>query len=156
MTTKIKMHNYWILALKQFNHGKNTWCVAKKGTPENAQVREIMEKLNAVGAKVPFELNKAVLGAKVKGLLDFVAEIMNEYSESKFIIEGHTDSSGPQEFNQKLSENRANSVKDYLVSTGISADRMSVLGLGEDKPTNSNDTRKGRITNRRVEFKVQD
>ena len=45
MTTNIKMPNYWILALKQFNHGKNTWCVAKKGTPENAQVREIMEKL---------------------------------------------------------------------------------------------------------------
>jgi hypothetical protein len=45
MTTNIKMPNYWILALKQFNHGKNTWCVAKKGTPEYAQVREIMEKL---------------------------------------------------------------------------------------------------------------
>ena len=45
MTTNIKMPNYWILALKQFNHGKNTWCVAKKGTPENAQVKEIMEKL---------------------------------------------------------------------------------------------------------------
>ena len=128
--------------------------VNNAGCPNPSE--EIMEKLNAVGAKVPFELNKAVLGAKVKGLLDFVAEIMNEYSESKFIIEGHTDSSGPQEFNQKLSENRANSVKDYLVSTGISADRMSVVGLGEDKPTNSNDTRKGRIINRRVEFKVQD
>jgi len=128
--------------------------VNNAGCPNPSE--EIMEKLNAVGAKVPFELNKAVLGAKVKGLLDFVAEIMNEYSESKFIIEGHTDSSGPQEFNQKLSENRANSVKDYLVSTGISADRMSVVGLGENKPTNSNDTRKGRITNRRVEFKVED
>jgi outer membrane protein OmpA-like peptidoglycan-associated protein len=117
---------------------------------------EIMEKLNAMGAQVPFELNKAVLGAKVKGLLDAVAAIMSEYPQSKFIIEGHTDTSGPKAFNQKLSENRANSVKEYLISSGINADRMSTIGFGEDKPTVSNDTRKGRITNRRVEFKVED
>ena len=55
MTTKIKMPNYWILALKQFNHGKNTWCVAKKGTPENAQVREIMEKLKNAKQEVKEE-----------------------------------------------------------------------------------------------------
>ncbi len=128
--------------------------VNNAGCPNPSE--EIMEKLNAVGAQVPFDLNKALLGEKVKGLLDFVADIMKEYSESKFIIEGHTDSSGPNAFNQKLSENRANSVKDYLINSGISADRMSAVGFGEGQPTVSNDTRKGRMTNRRVEFKVED
>jgi outer membrane protein OmpA-like peptidoglycan-associated protein len=81
---------------------------------------------------------------------------MTKYSQTSFIIEGHTDNSGPKTFNQKLSEDRANTVKDYLIGIGISADRMSTSGFGEDKPSVSNDTRKGRITNRRVEFKVVD
>ena len=105
---------------------------------------------------IPFELNKAKLGPKVKGLLDEVASIMTNYSQTIFILEGHTDNSGPKTFNQKLSEERASSVKDYLVNLGISSDRMSTIGFGEDKPNASNGTRKGRINNRRVEFKVVD
>ena len=115
-----------------------------------------MEELNAVGAKVPFSLNAANLSQKVTRLLGIVQKIMEKYPTTSFIIEGHTDTSGPKAFNQKLSENRANSVKEYLISSGINADRMSTIGFGEDKPTVSNDTRKGRITNRRVEFKVED
>jgi OOP family OmpA-OmpF porin len=128
--------------------------VNNAGCPQPSE--EIMEKLNAVGAQIPFELNQAILGAKVKGLLDLVATIMTKYSQTSFIIEGHTDTSGPKAFNQKLSENRANAVKDYLSNAGINSDRMSTVGFGEEKPSVSNNTRKGRITNRRVEFKVVD
>ena len=128
--------------------------VNNAGCPQPSE--EIMEQLNAVGAMIPFELNQAKLGAKVTSLLDVVSTIMTKYSQTSFIIEGHTDNSGPKTFNQKLSEDRANTVKDYLIGIGISADRMSTSGFGEDKPSVSNDTRKGRITNRRVEFKVVD
>ena len=109
---------------------------------------------NAMGAKVPFELNKADLGNKVTKVLDIVVGIMNKYPTTSFVIEGHTDTSGPKVFNQKLSENRAGSVKDYLVNAGIASERLSAVGYGEDKPSSSNKTRKGRIANRRVEFKV--
>ena len=79
---------------------------------------------------------------------------MNHYPKTSFMIEGHTESSGPKAFNQKLSEMRAMSVKEYLVDNGITSSRLMTVGYGEDKPMVSNSTRKGRIKNRRVEFKV--
>ena len=101
-----------------------------------------------------FQLNKADLGVLVTTVLDIVAGIMEKYPNTNFIIEGHTDTSGPKVFNQNLSEKRASSVKEYLVKKGISADRLSTVGYGEDRPSTSNKTRKGRVSNRRVEFKV--
>ena len=125
---------------------------SNNGCPE--PTKEIMEKLNAVGAMIPFQLNRAELGTEVKDLLGEVLGIMNNYSTTSFMIEGHTDSSGPKSFNQKLSELRAMSVKEYLVKNGIISSRLSAVGYGEDKPIVSNSTRQGRIKNRRVEFKV--
>jgi outer membrane protein OmpA-like peptidoglycan-associated protein len=116
--------------------------------------KEVMAQLNSVGAMIPFELNRAELGSKVKGMLGDVIGIMNNYPKIPFMIEGHTDSSGPKAFNQKLSELRAMSVKEYLVENGITSSRLMTVGYGEDKPNVSNNTRKGRIQNRRVEFKV--
>jgi len=126
--------------------------VSNEGCPQPSKA--IMEELNAVGAKVPFQLNKADLGIMVTTVLDIVAGIMEKYPNTNFIIEGHTDTSGPKAFNQKLSEQRASSVKEYLVKKGISAERLSTVGYGEDRPSTSNQTRKGRVSNRRVEFKV--
>ena len=126
--------------------------VSNMGCPQPSKA--IMEELNAVGAKVPFQLNKADLGIMVTTVLDIVAGIMEKYPNTNFIIEGHTDTSGPKAFNQKLSEQRASSVKEYLVKKGISAERLSAVGYGEDRPSTSNQTRKGRVSNRRVEFKV--
>ena len=125
---------------------------SNNGCPE--PTKEIMERLNAVGAMIPFQLNRAELGKEVKGLLGEVLGIMNNYPKTPFMIEGHTDSSGPKAFNQKLSEMRAMSVKEYLVDNGITSSRLMTVGYGEDKPMVSNNTRKGRIKNRRVEFKV--
>jgi outer membrane protein OmpA-like peptidoglycan-associated protein len=125
---------------------------SNNGCPE--PTKEIMERLNAVGAMIPFQLNRAELGKEVKGLLGEVLGIMNNYPKTPFMIEGHTDSSGPKAFNQKLSEMRAMSVKEYLVDNGITSSRLMTVGYGEDKPMVSNGTRKGRIKNRRVEFKV--
>ena len=85
-----------------------------------------------------------------------VYNIMSKYGNTNFLIEGHTDTSGPKSFNNKLSLDRANEVKDHLVEKGVDSNRLSTVGYGEDKPKESNSTRKGRIANRRVEFKVSE
>jgi outer membrane protein OmpA-like peptidoglycan-associated protein len=126
--------------------------ITNNGCPQ--PTKEIMEELNAVGAKVPFSLNAANLSEKVTRLLGIVQKIMEKYPTTSFTIEGHTDTTGPKTFNQKLSENRANAVLNFLVTNGVSSERLSAVGFGEDKPLNPNNTRKGRESNRRVEFKV--
>ena len=72
--------------------------VSNQGCPQ--PTKEVMDELNAMGAKVPFELNKADLGNKVTKVLDIVVGIMNKYPTTSFVIEGHTDTSGPKVFNQ--------------------------------------------------------
>jgi len=69
-------------------------------------------------------------------------------------IAGHTDSRGSDEYNQRLSEARAKSVYEYLISQGISADRLSYIGYGESRPIDTNDTEEGRQNNRRVELEI--
>ena len=115
---------------------------------------EAIEKLNALGAVVQFELNKSNIKSEALDLLLAVYEIMATYGNTNFLIEGHTDTSGPKVFNNKLSLDRADEVKSHLVDKGVDANRLSTVGYGEDKPKESNKTRKGRIANRRVEFKV--
>ena len=115
---------------------------------------EAIEALNELGATVQFELNKADLKPEAIELLISVYDIMTKFGNTNFSIEGHTDTSGPKAFNQKLSEERAEKVKSHLVEKGVDGTRLSTKGFGEDSPKVSNNTRDGRITNRRVEFKV--
>ena len=72
----------------------------------------------------------------------------------KKLIKKDNNKEAPKAFNNKLSLDRANEVKSHLVDKGVDANRLSTVGFGEDKPKESNKTRKGRIANRRVEFKV--
>ena len=116
--------------------------------------KEAIDALNELGATVQFELNKADLKDEAIDLLISVYDIMSKFGNTNFSIEGHTDTSGPKAFNQKLSEERAGKVKSHLVEKGVEESRLSTKGFGEDNPKASNDTRNGRITNRRVEFKV--
>ena len=116
--------------------------------------KEAVKELNVLGAVVQFELNKSTLKPEAIDLLLSVYEIMSTYGNTNFLIEGHTDTSGPKAFNQKLSLERANQVKSHLIEKGVDGNRLSTVGFGEDKPKESNKTRKGRIANRRVEFKV--
>ena len=136
----------------------NDKCPNEAGPSDNAgcpnPTAEAIEKLNELGAVVQFELNKSNLRDDAIELLLSVYEIMAKYGNTNFLIEGHTDSSGPKAFNKKLSLERAENVKSHLVSKGVEGDRLSTAGFGEDNPKESNNTRKGRIANRRVEFKV--
>ena len=84
--------------------------------------------------------------------MDEAVAILNEYSDISVLIQGHTDSQGGEENNLKLSQARADAVKEYLVSKGIDAARLSTNGLGEAYPVADNNTAAGRAMNRRVEF----
>jgi outer membrane protein OmpA-like peptidoglycan-associated protein len=83
-----------------------------------------------------------------------MTEILKEYPNSRFSIEGHTDSDGSDELNQKLSEDRADAVKVYLEANGISSGRLSTKGFGESMPIDTNKTKAGKANNRRTEVKL--
>lgn len=86
-------------------------------------------------------------------ILDQAVEVLNRYPNVRVEVAGHTDSTGPDDYNQRLSERRARVVYDYLISRGISADRLSgPVGYGETRPIDTNDTREGRQRNRRTEL----
>jgi OOP family OmpA-OmpF porin len=101
-----------------------------------------------------FDFNKAEIKPQYYPLLDKAVHVLEINPTLKIAIHGHTDSVGTEAYNQKLSERRAMAVKDYLVSKGIAADRLTAVGKGEADPIASNDTKEGRAQNRRVEFNV--
>lgn len=103
---------------------------------------------------IRFDFDKAVIRPEFYPLLDEGIERLKKHPERKVEIEGHTCSIGPAEYNMGLSIRRAQSVKDYLVEKGISADRLSIKGYGLTKPAADNKTLEGRRINRRVEFNV--
>jgi OmpA-OmpF porin, OOP family len=109
------------------------------------------EKIELKG-KVEFETDSDVIRAEGKPILDEVAKVMKEHPEIlKVEVQGHTDTVGPRDYNVKLSDRRAASVRKYLEGKGIAGDRMVSKGYGPDKPIGSNDTDEGRADNRRVE-----
>jgi len=92
-------------------------------------------------------------GAQEK--LDHVAEALKNQTDHRMIVEGHTDSQGNESSNMDLSQKRAQSVRDYLVSKGVPKDIISATGLGQSRPVADNKTAEGRANNRRVEIIVQ-
>ncbi|MES2589592.1 MAG: OmpA family protein [Bacteroidota bacterium] len=101
-----------------------------------------------------FETGKAVLLPTSQNELDRLITILKENPVMVIEIRGHTDNDGGTEFNQTLSQNRAKSVVEYLISKGIDTKRLSSKGFGEKAPTSTNDTKEGKALNRRVEFKI--
>jgi len=101
-----------------------------------------------------FDTGKSTLKAGAKNTLAKIAEQLKGDSDVRVAIEGHTDSVGSDEKNQQLSEKRANAVRDYLVSSGVPADRVTATGKGEADPVASNKTAAGRLQNRRVELVI--
>ncbi len=103
---------------------------------------------------VNFEVNSARLTANAKVILNQVADSLAANPAMKAEIGGHTDSTGSDKLNQKLSDKRAASVKDYLIKRGIEAARLTSKGYGKSQPVETNETPEGRELNRRVELKV--
>jgi outer membrane protein OmpA-like peptidoglycan-associated protein/tetratricopeptide (TPR) repeat protein len=101
-----------------------------------------------------FETGKSILTASSYAELDRLLNIMNENTEMKIEISGHTDKTGSESINSVLSENRAKAVVEYLVQKGIDRKRMEYKGFGSLQPVTENTTPQGRAKNRRVEFKI--
>ena len=110
--------------------------------------------LDLVVRNVRFETSSAVLKVESFVQLDKVVAIMNKYPEYSLRISGYTDNVGNGDSNLRLSERRAKSCYDFLITKGISSSRMTHKGYGEANPVSSNDTREGRRLNRRVEFEL--
>jgi outer membrane protein OmpA-like peptidoglycan-associated protein/outer membrane protein assembly factor BamB len=103
---------------------------------------------------VYFEINQAHLLKESLNILDRMIEGLKSAPGVKIEVRGHTDSTGPREFNMKLSERRADAVVEYMVKNGISPQRLRAVGLGPDRPVADNKTAEGRRKNRRTEFYI--
>lgn len=86
--------------------------------------------------------------------LDQIAQTLNNYPESKLIVKGYTDSRGTEEYNLKLSQRRADAVRNYLIAKQVGPSRITAVGFGESFPVASNDSVEGRQRNRRVEIEI--
>ncbi len=122
-----------------------------------AEVVRTEEGINLIldeSSKVTFEYNKSTLTAEAKTNLDKLAEVFQEFADTDLLIVGHTDNVGSQNYNKPLSEKRANEVKNYLVSKGVNASRLTSSGKGLEEPIADNSTEAGRASNRRVEIAI--
>ena len=126
---------------------------APKPAPEPAKPKPVAEKVT-FAADVLFDFDKSVEKPDGKSKLDDLSSKMRGVNLEVVIAIGHADSIGSDAYNQKLSVRRAESVKAYLVSKGIEANRIYTEGKGEKQPVADNKTREGRAKNRRVEIEV--
>jgi OOP family OmpA-OmpF porin len=103
---------------------------------------------------VRFDFDRAELRPGARVILDAAADALTENPDVQLVVAGHTDSTGPEEYNQGLAERRARAVAAYLISKGISASRLRTVGYGDSRPVADNSTPDGRAQNRRVELSV--
>lgn len=122
-----------------------------------AQVERVAEGINVVfdeSSGVYFDTNKYNINAKSAETLAKLADIFKEYPDTNILVEGHTDSTGPADFNMTLSKQRAQSVTSFLSGKGISSGRFTTNWYGPNQPKYDNSTVEGRAKNRRVELAI--
>ena len=127
--------------------------------PEPAPVAEKpapVEKPDFNFSNLQFEFNSAVLKTASFQILDRAAIEIKKDPEVKITLNGHSSAEGTPEHNMSLSVDRANSVKSYLVNTGIAAEKFTIKGFGSTVPLTSNSTEEGKALNRRVEIKINE
>ncbi|MGD8226939.1 MAG: OmpA family protein [Desulfobacteraceae bacterium] len=103
---------------------------------------------------IMFDINRAVLKDQYEGELSELATILNKYEDTNILLEGHTDSTGTEEYNLELSKKRSQSVANYLATQKVNPTRFTIMGYGESQPIASNETSEGRSQNRRVEVAI--
>jgi hypothetical protein len=108
--------------------------------------------LNLLKKGINFEFNSSKLTQNSYPTLDAIVALMKEFPEANLEVQGHTDIVGTEDYNQRLSEDRAHSVTSYLISKGIAKDRLRAVGFGTRRPLADNETDEGRAKNRRVEL----
>ncbi len=134
-------------------------CITIPGTAANQGCPELKKETKQLFEKalqgIQFETGKAVIKPVSFPILNAIVNVMKENSSYKLLIGGHTDNVGDDAMNMTLSQDRATSVSNYLISHGVDPMRVSATGYGETKPVDTNNSVKGRTRNRRVEFKVE-
>ncbi len=114
---------------------------------------DLAEFAGAIPA-IQFKVDSSILLSKSKPVLDKAARVLNKYPDLGVEIQGHASSEGNDEYNLRLSQERTEVVREYLISRGVDPDRLRARGYGETQPVATNDTEEGRTQNRRVEFKL--
>ena len=110
-------------------------------------------RLNMPG-NVTFDTDQSNVRPEFQPVLDSVVKVANKFDKTNLRVSGHTDSTGSDSYNQRLSEYRALSVKDYLAMRGVASQRLSSVGYGEGRPIADNGSASGRALNRRVELEL--
>lgn len=124
--------------------------------PEPAYEPEPQEDAVRVELDVKFDFDRAQVKENSYGDIRNLADFMKQYSQTSTVVEGHTDSVGTDAYNQRLSERRANAVRELLVNQfGVAGSRVDAVGYGESRPVADNATEEGRAINRRVEAEVE-
>ena len=124
------------------------------GCPDKEPLAQIDGDVIKLNQKVFFKYDKSDILPQSYPLLNEVAQILNDNPSIQIRIEGHTDSRGSDSYNKKLSDRRAASVRKYLGDQGVSTNRMTSVGFGEERPIEDNATDAGRAANRRVEIHI--
>ncbi len=122
------------------------------GCPKEDTREEISERIFLLAKSIYFKTNSSEIKDDSYDALSEIAQIMLEYPNTQFQIDGHTDDRAEADYNLQLSEKRAKSVLNHLTNRGVSTSRLYSRGYGEENPTHSNDTEEGRKLNRRVEI----
>jgi outer membrane protein OmpA-like peptidoglycan-associated protein len=122
---------------------------------EGAKIERVGEGIKITfDSGILFAVNSAELQPAAKENIGKLATILNKYDDTNILVEGHTDSTGSDEYNQGLSERRAASVAAYAKSMNVKGDRFTTVGYGENQPVMSNSSSEGRQANRRVEIAI--
>jgi outer membrane protein OmpA-like peptidoglycan-associated protein len=126
-----------------------------KNTVPGAKVERVGEGIVVeFDSNILFGFDRSDLSDEAKTNLDKLVTVLNHYPDTDVELQGHTDSSGSESYNQTLSERRASAVSDYLIGQGIPGNRLTVIGFGESTPKYDNNTDEGKAQNRRVEFLI--
>ena len=121
----------------------------------NARVERVGEGINVTfDSGILFDVNSSTLRAEAQNNLRQLVASLEEYEGTDVLVVGHTDATGAAEYNQGLSERRADAARNFLVGAGLDASRVTAIGRGEMEPVATNDTEAGRQDNRRVEIAI--
>jgi outer membrane protein OmpA-like peptidoglycan-associated protein len=127
---------------------------SNNGCLEAVITKDAEQALSEHANDILFNTGKSSFQPGVTGKLDLIAEVMKNYPKATFEIEGHTDSTGSNATNNRVSQTRSDAVMNYLVGKGVDSSRVKAVGYGESNPIADNKTRAGRAKNRRVEIRV--
>jgi outer membrane protein OmpA-like peptidoglycan-associated protein len=122
---------------------------------EGAKVERVGEGIKITfDSGILFDVDKATLKPEAQANLNKLATILNKYPDTNILIEGHTDASGSEEYNLRLSQSRSQSVANYVAGLGVNPARFTTMGYGESQPIATNETAEGKQQNRRVELAI--